>query len=358
MECKFYPVSEHSFDIKKEIATIMAFVFSFINENSLWDIRIEQIAVRAYNKKEVEIMYALSSFDNAKYISEGKSIEWLKGTIFQENTQEYRLGIAKKQISEIESSLRKVIIDILSKKAGNNWWAILMSNKAGNHIKKTYSDQFGEDISDGAILIQYSYINNLRKIITTHWKDFKHLFSDKISFENSMLKLNEIRREEAHNRPISENILKELKTVYNTILIKISQIYPDIFPSLLIENWLDKVKEIVKKPMKYKYSDEEILNEQNQHLKLIKSYDNISTLISYLKEVEFKLNSLVVPIQKQEIHNATVDIYMKYRELQEQLVIFAQNKEFKKMEETSKIIANYREEKMNPFIESFLLSEG
>lgn len=150
----------------------------------------------------------------------------------------------------------------------------------------------------------------------------------------------------------------EKEAIYNTILIKISQIYSDIFPSLLIENWLDKVKEIVKKPMKYKYSDEEILNEKNQHLKLIKSYDNISTLISHLKEIEFKLNTLVVPIQKREIHNSTVRVYSEYRELQEQLVIFAQNKEFEKMEKTSKIIENYREEQMNPFIERFLLSEG
>lgn len=162
LEYKFYPVSEHSIDIKKEIATIMSFVFSFINKNSLWDIQIKNIAVRAYSKKEEEIIYALSSFDNAKFIAKGKLIEWLKGTMFQENTQEYRLGIAKKQIAEIESSLRKVIVDVLSKKAGKDWWTALMSNKTGDNIKKTYFDQFNENTSDGAILIQYSYINNLK----------------------------------------------------------------------------------------------------------------------------------------------------------------------------------------------------
>lgn len=358
MECKFYPVSEHSIDIKKEIATIMAFVFSFINKNSLWVIQVKNIAVRAYSKKEEEIIYALSSFDNAKYIAEGKSIEWLKGTMFQENTQEYRLGIAKKQIAEIESSLRKVIVDVLSKKEGNDWWTILMSNKTGNNIKKTYFNQFSEDISDGEKLINYSFLNDLKKIITTFWKDFKHLFPNKINFEESMIKLNDVRKEEAHNRPISEKHLEELKTVYNFILIKISQVYPDIFPSYLIENWRDKVVEIAKKPLRYGYTDNEIASEKNNFIKIYKSHENILTLIKHIKEIELRLKSLVVPVQKQEIHNQTIGIYSDYRELFEHLIDFVKKKEYDKMEESYKEIENYRLEKIDPFITNFLLSEG
>ncbi len=112
IECQIYPYKTNSIDIKIEIGTIMGFLYGFFKDDSSNKIiSPKYFAVRAYDGKEKEIIYAISSFETAALISNGNSIEWLKSTLFQENTADYRLGIAKKQISEIENSLRHVIID-------------------------------------------------------------------------------------------------------------------------------------------------------------------------------------------------------------------------------------------------------
>ncbi len=213
IECKFYPYSQFSIDIKSEIARIMEFIYSFLNDNVFWNKKTNYIAIRAYDKNENEIIYAISSFQNAKFIANGKTIEWLNGTIFQDNTKEYRLSIAKKQISEIENSLRHVINNVLSTKYGEKWWDISCGKKLSNKVKNLYENQFDEIIANGNILIKYTHILQLKKIICTNWKDFKHLFPNKIEFENSIDELNVIRREEAHNRAITGKHLKDLQII-------------------------------------------------------------------------------------------------------------------------------------------------
>ncbi len=146
--------------------------------------------------------------------------------------------------------------------------------------------------------------------------------------------------------------------IYNNLLTKIAQFYPTILASSLNATWLDKVKEITTKPLNSKFTNDEILNEKIDIVKLYKSHENILHLIKHINEIELRLNSLFVPVQKIEIHKQIIYVYSNQRELQEQLLNYAKNKEYDKMRTTLNTIENYRIDKINPFLEKLFLSEN
>lgn len=320
LECQFYAESENSFDVKAEISSVMGALHGFFKDDSFENMRIDYYAVRSYDKSDNEIMYAISSKESAALIGSGNSIDWLKSTIIQENTKDYRLAIAKRQISEIENALRKVIVSRLSNKYGSDWFKKSLGNNLFESVKGVYENQFGEEIEDGNVLIEYTFVLQLKKIICTNWKDFSELFESKIEFEDYIVELNEIRREEAHNRDISVNDLDRLKTIYKFMLLGVTEKYPDIIPTYLIDNWKIQLKEIMFPKSNLPYKDSEVLNETNQQLKLIKSVANLQGLINHIQDKEEKLKSVVVPVQKRRKHNELMEILLSYRTLYEELL--------------------------------------
>lgn len=355
--CEFYPYSENSIGIKTEIASIMGFFNGFFKDAPYQDINFKYYAARAYDKNNIELLYALSSKESAKQIGQGNSIDWMKSTLFQENTNDYRLGIAKKIISEIEITFREVIKDILLKKYGANWWNLTLDNKLGKSIIETYKNQFGFEITDGNILIEYTYVLQLKKIIVTHWTDFKNLFDNKIEFEKLIIDLNLIRREEAHNRVITQSHLDDLNDIYIKLLSKISKNYPQILPDYLIDSWKSKIKEIMSISYSPLYESSELIDEPNPKIKLIKSINSTEHLIEYLKETISRLKSLVVPIQKNSIHNELTEHFVDYKKLSEKKLKNIENGELQVLLKTLKEIENY-EIKLNNFSAKFLLSEA
>ena len=355
--CEFYPYKENSIDIKIEIATIMGFFNGFFRDDPYEGIRFRYYAARAYNNEDVELLYALSSKTSAEQIGTGNSIDWMKSTIFQENTNDYRLGIAKKIISEIEITFREVIKDILSKKYGTDWWNLTLNNKLGKSIKDTYNNQFGFETNDGNVLIEYTYILQLKKIITTYWPNFKMLFNKKTDFENLIDNLNLIRREEAHNRIITQSHLDELNEIYIKLLSKISEKYPEILPTHLIDSWKSKIKLIMSNGYKPLYDNSELIDEPDSKIKLIKSINSTKHLIEYIKETIIRLQSLVVPVQKNAIHNELVQHFDNYKNLSEKKLKNIADGELQVLLETLKEIENY-EITMNEFTGNFLLSEA
>ncbi len=357
VECQIYPYNSNSMDIKLEIGTIMGFLHGFFKDDSfLKVIDPKCFAVRAFDIDSKEILYAISSFETAGMISKGNSIDWLKSTIFQDNTSDYRLSIAKRQISEIENSLRHVIVDILSQKYKEEWWDKSVGNNLGNSVKKMYEEQFNENMNDGTVLIKYTFLSHLKKIICTNWKDFKHLFDSKISFENNLDELNNIRREESHNREITDKHLEQLCLIYNSLLKNIACFYPRIIPEYLVNNWRLNIKQI----MSNKYQplfNEDITEEKDLQKKLLKSTANILHLINYLKNTEEQLNTLIVPIQKRNIHEKLVNTFFDYRHLQEKLIELAKVGDAEKLESTLDEIKNYKKV-MDSFSLEFLLNEG
>lgn len=356
--CSFYPVSQKSNDIKLEIATIMGFFNGFFRDTSYENINFNHYAVRAYNTNNVEILNALSTKSAAECIGKGKSIEWLKLTLFQENTEDYRLSQAKQIISEIENGLREIVKTTLKSKLGDDWWDIGLNNKLGAEVKEMYSRQFDVDCSNGDILISYTFTLQLKKIILTHFNLFKSYFQTQNNFESLMDNLNKLRREEAHNRSISDLDLDNLRELHEELLSKVLIDLPSFQSVYLTENWRIKIKRIfTERQYKSVHSEFEINNEFDLVKKLLKIKENLTSLISYLNDTLIKLRSITVPIHKKELHNELIFCYEKQKNLQESL--FGETLTLNS-EKINTIVNEIRlhEIKMNEFSSEILLNEN
>lgn len=356
--CSFYPISQKSNDIKLEIATIMGFFNGFFKDTSYENINFNYYAVRAYDTNNVEILNALSTKSAAEYIGKGKSIEWLKLTLFQENTEDYRLSQAKQIISEIENGLREIVKTKLKSKFGDEWWDIGLNNKLGAEVKEMYSKQFDVDCSNGDILISYTFTLQLKKIILTHFNFFKSYFQTQTNFEGLMDNLNKLRREEAHNRSISDLDLDNLRDLHEKLLSKILIDLPSFQSVFLTENWRIKIKRIfTERQYKSVHSEFEVNNESNLEKKLFKIKENLTSLISYLNDTLIKLRSITVPVHKKDLHNELIFCYEKQKNLQE--LLFEQTLTLNN-EKINSIVNEIRlhEIKMNEFSSKILLSEN
>jgi hypothetical protein len=357
LECQFYAEAENSIDVKTEISSVMGVLHGFFKDDSYENMKIDYFAVRAYDNSDMEIMYAISSRESAAQMGNGNTIEWLKSTLFQENTKDYRLAIAKRQISDIENGLRQVVVKRLSLKHGSDWFKKSLGNKLFESVRGVYENQFGVEIEDGNILIEYTFVLQLKKIICTNWKDFSDLFESKIKFENYIVELNEVRREEAHNRDISENDLDRLKNIYEFMLINLTEKYPDILPSYLIDNWKIQLKEIMLPKPILPYADTEVFNESNEQLKLLKSVANLQGLINHIQDKEIKLKSVVVPIQKKNTHEEMMSILLKYRTLHEELLESGKTGVLSNVVNKEKEIDKYRI-KLHEFSNKYVFEES
>ena len=356
--CNFYSYAENSLDIKSEIASIMGFFNGFFRNDGFEGISFAQYAVKAFDKNNVELIYAISSKKTAELIGTGNSIDWLKSTFFQENTDDYRLTQSKRIIAEIENCLRELVKTKLYKKFGSNWWDSSLDNKLGKAVKETYFNQFGTECNDGNILILYTFTLQLKKIISTHFNLFISYFESKVDFDNQMDNLNKIRREEAHNRNISENQLTELNDLHEKLISKILLELTAFQSAYLTENWKSKIKKIMtERTYKPIYDGQAVLDEKNLVIKLQKSKQNTEYLISYLDDTIVKLKSVSTPIHKKTTQRDLVNVLEKFRELQAD---FLQAHSTLDEDEIKSILTNIDEHKkvMDNFVGKFLLAES
>lgn len=354
--CEFYPLGLHSIEVKQEMAVIMSFLSTFFKDDPYEGIHFRYFVARAFDQQEDELMYAVSSRASAATISNGNSIEWLRTTLFQENTPDYRLFRAKTIISDIENALRIVIKKILLRKFGVDWWNLGIDKVFGDPVKKTYTNQFGDSVEDGEVLINYTFTLELKKIISADWGSFKHLFDKKTAFEDAMVELNVIRREEAHNRPISRQHLVDLDRLYKVLLSGIEIHYPDMVLSYLAENWKIKIASIFTVQPKQAFTAEEyaVLDDEGKRLVII---EDCRQQIEYLENQLTKLNSLIVPVSKSGKHKEITDLLEGFKALQERKMDCALNRA---TGEVSVILAEIElhGQKMNVFSKQLLLEES
>jgi hypothetical protein len=353
---EFYAQYSKSFDIKGEIGFIMSFLSGFLKGDPYQDILIKFLCVKAYDQFDVEIMYAVNTRTSAATITNGSSIEWLKTTLFQENTADYRLARAKTMISDIENGLRKVICNLYENKLGSEWWDNVIEPKLGGSIKNTYKNQFGAEISEGKTLINYAFILDLKKIISADWGTFRHLFNTKIVFENEMVELNQIRREEAHNRDITEVHLSNLERIYDALLGEIARIYLDVTVNYMIENWRYKIKEAMANPKGCAYTMDEFHNEDLEGKRQLIILD-CNNQISFLNNAVAKLDTLTPPLEKLKKHKELISLLKDMSDLQQKKLGRTEDLQF---DDIQTIIEEIQQQtnKMDVFSREFLLHES
>lgn len=333
--CYFYPASSKSMDVKLEIGVVMS-VFNGLFRSGNLGVSFSHYVVRAMGSNDVELMYAISSKRTAELIGTGEAVDWLKSTVFVENTADYRLARAKQLISEIENGLRHAIKEVLSGSYGEGWWDAALGNSLGASVKETYKNQFGVEETKGEILIDYTYTIQLKKIITTHWPLFRHLFGAKPQLESLIDQLNVIRRNEAHNRDISEQELLDLASIHESLLANVFEIYSELSSQYLIENWRNKIKLVITGKVPPRDAKE---------------------LIGYLGDMAHSLGSIPVPVQKRKLHSKMVSVVQDYKALQNELYEASVGGQGDRVNEINNAI-RCQEGKMNEFMEEFLLSEA
>lgn len=300
--CEFFPYSQDSIGIKTEIGFIISFLEAFFRDN-LHTPEIENYGVKAFDENNQEILYALSSKQAARAIGNGQAIEWLKNTIFEDNSEDFRLQQTKRKISEIEHALRRLICNILSKK-DEYWWANCIRRKIRDSAENAFENQKGVTISLGDELIDFTYLLQLKTIIIDNWRDFSSIFSNKNTFENSIESLNVIRRNEAHNRTISHSEIKDLEILYNDLLSCISIVLPEIVPKFLIDNWRMKLKKIINEHS-MKINKIEVKKEDSLPEISIK----IKDMIVQLENINQQIGSILIPPGKKVLHQELINIF-------------------------------------------------
>jgi len=353
---EFYARHAKTFDVKAEIGFIMSFLSGLLKDDLYKNNAIKMFAVKAFNLDDVELLYAVNTKAGAAAFANGNSIEWLKTTLFQENTADYRLARAKTMISEMENGLRLMIADTYEKRFGSGWWDLAIEKKVNNSVKNIYSNQFGAAISDGKILINYTFTLDLKKIISADWGAFRQLFKGKSDFENVMVELNEIRREEAHNRDITETHLTNLERIYNFLLGEIAQLFPDVTVNYLVENWRSKIKEAVINYDGCAYTMEEFIQRDLSGRRQLLILDG-EKQIDYLGRVLTKLNALTPPPAKEKKHEELVSLLTGLLGLQQKKLRKVIDLDLVDIQDLISAIRQ-QEQKMAAFSREFILEES
>lgn len=344
LSCEFLPYQTTSIEVKAEIAYITSFIFSFLKDNPLIPSGIQYIAIRAYSNADEEILYSISSLAAAEFISTGNSIEWLKHTIFQDNTDDHRLLLAKRMISKIEDALRRLSVNVLSEQ-DKNWWQTHVPIKIAKSASGAYKNQLGIISVDGEELIEYTYILNIKDIIIENWIHFRDIFLDKTAFTNNIDSLNKIRRDEAHNRVISIEALKNLGSIHGCLLSQIGNKYPGIVHSFLDENWRARVIEILDGSHDVKPLVTGSLTGAIRYAE--QTVDRIDKIAGLLE-------SVVVPPAKVSTHAQLVAVFSSMRSSLEEMLICARNEDVIGVN-NAKVQYDASDRAAKDFIESYLL---
>jgi hypothetical protein len=349
--CEFFPYSHTSIEVKTEIGFIVSFLSAFFQDNPLAPSSIQHFAIRAFSPSGEEIMYAISSKQIAAYAAQERPIEWLRNTIFQDNSEDQRLLISKKKISELENTLRKVISDSLSKVADSNWWLYCINVRVRNDAETGYRNQNGMNSTDGEELIHYTYLPQLKTIITENWPSFSHIFPSASQIETWLTRLNRLRRDEAHNRPISTANLQLLEQIHSEVLDCIAKTSPDLVSNYLAENWRQRIAEILSN-----YSDKQVRFDSGEGYQLQEVVEGLQKMATELADVEIRLISVPIPPGKGELHNDLLATVMSLKNSFEAMSASAKSGSMERVEEAVAINEEARR-RMRAYLQKYLLSE-
>jgi len=288
-------------DIRSEMAELMSFTASFYllpDEKSEMEIP-KSISIKAQNANKDQLMYVVSSIETAQYITKGRPIEWIKNSMFEDTTDEFLLQNAKRLISKIENALRELIYTVLYNASQKDWILKIETNIYKSALKqyKKNTDIAVQDIKSKDIL-SYTYLPNLKKIIEDNGISFSKHFTSLVEFTNNMTELNQIRRDESHNRKISKEQSESLQKLYDFFLMNISKTLPNLVPDYIIENWHIQLKLIVDNLIE---SIPNINDSDRRNFPIV-----IIAFIKYQKSVELacsKISKVLVPVNKQHLHS-------------------------------------------------------
>jgi hypothetical protein len=279
----------------------MSFMSGFFEDDFALPPNIRNLGVRAFTSDGDELMYVLSSRETARCCGRGQAIEWLKNSLFQDNTPENRAARANTLIARIETGLRAAVARRLEQSCGTGWWAAAVPKLIKDEVAQTSRKTLGGTAS-GAQLIEYTYLRHLKDIVLQNWRRFVADFADASKFGRTMDELNGIRRDESHNRPISDVQMATLEGLYSYLAGAVAGVDPNAVPGYLVENWRGRLGAIVRET-----SDAmpDISDKDRQDPGLVgEKFDGYAAALS---DGLGRLKTIVVPPGKEALHSELLD---------------------------------------------------
>ncbi|MEM6868257.1 MAG: Swt1 family HEPN domain-containing protein [Cyanobacteria bacterium P01_C01_bin.121] len=335
--------------MKSEVASAMSFAYSFLKDGDICQFQFEYIGVEAFKACGSKLMHAISPFEAAEFIASGQPIEWLNKSTFQDYTEDYVQGIAKRYVSELENGIRKVIVRILANRYGANWWATAVSNKVRQSTEKMYEAQEGIITTDGAALISFTFLLDLRRIIVSNWGDFDPVFKNQARFTQLLEDLNDIRRIEAHNREMTAQQLDSLKSIHQELMDQVAMAEPSAASNYLVENWRIQLHNIFSNVGGYQFPE-------SQRSDLDAAISVVEVEIRRYEDLEVKVRSVLVPPGKKELHDMLIDRLGKVKESLIEVLEAARNNDLDNIDHLQEKNKNANEE-LRKFQEIYLMSE-
>lgn len=350
---EYITTKKEPMDIKIELGEIISFIGSFYlsktTEGPEYEIPMF-FAAMALNENKKKLIYAVSSHDAARNIMKGNSIEWLKNTIFEDQTNDFMITQAKLKISKLENALRKIIYNKLKNENSKNWYQYL-DTKIYEDAFKAYKKATSNDDKTNSEILNYTYLPQLKIIIESNWRFFESIFNNKNRFIQTMNDLNKIRRDESHNREITENTLRNLNNVYEYLMSCIALDNPEIVPNYIIENWRNSLYKIVDKlRSSIPIIDEKDRNNLNKTLSAMKIFNNaISSAVQ-------DLNELICPLDKRNLHNNLLNILVDLDIILKNMIKYGEKLKLNELENEF-VKYSLKMNELNKFQETYLLSE-
>jgi len=339
-------------DIKIELGEIISFIGSFYlsnEDNPLYEIP-NLFAATALDNNKSKLIHVVSSHSAATSIMRGNPIEWLKNSMFEDQSKENLMAQAKRTISRIEISLRETIYKILSDNYKGQWYEQIDKKIFDDAYRIYRKNTKNYDKNDSEIL-SYTYLPQLKAIIEDNWDSFNTIFIDKESFDNNMNQLNKIRRDESHNRPITQEQLKILNGIYQKIMSAIAKIIPEVVPQYIVDNWHNNLIKITEKLSNAipKLEEKDRTNFEKTSNALIEYYNAIKIAVIEIKEI-------LIPISKIDLHRKLEQILSELENILSNMIKYGAEIQIAKLENEFKKYSNKLNE-LNDFQKEYLYSE-
>ena len=346
---EFVAKSEGSVDVKSEIGFAIAYLSAFFRDNPNTPASIAYFGAKAFAGDGKSLVHAISSLNAAEHISQGRSLEWLQNTIFQDHTDEYKSGIAKRRIGELENGLRLLVCKVLDEAEGTDWWNRRVGSKVRQTTEDMYERQEGVRSDNGETLIYFTFLLDLRKIAVSNWNEFEHVFTDQKHFSDLLDELNVIRRGEAHNRVLKDEELKRLAGIYAELMGQIAKTVPDAANNFLVDNWRIQLRDIFSAAVENKV----VLQ---PGCSVAVAVEAVSKQIHWYEDLELKVSSIVVPPTKRSLHNELLTLIGNVKSSLAKMVDLAVQMNVEALE-AAQVRNQTANGELGKFREKFLMSE-
>ena len=214
--------------VREEIVAVMGGLSGLGVPELFPVLHAESFGVRAYDDAGEELLWVVSSIEVAGFAGDGRAVEWLTNSLFQDNTPAYRRSQADRTIGQVETGLRELLDHHGLQRIGaaypNQLWPPSELSKI-----KSRADAEGRSSEDARTLLNYVFLTQLCDAIVDHhgWFDDGCL-PDPEALRESLGVLNTVRRKVAHHREISSDELRDCRAIARSCLAPIGGAHPDL----------------------------------------------------------------------------------------------------------------------------------